>query len=608
MSPGFTGSQSDRDTPSRVMPGEIAEHSRSADARSWRRALELTAPIPRHPDVTFPVVIERAAATFGDAPALLSEQQTLTYRQLAARIDHYARWALSRQLAPGDVVGLMMPNCPDYLAIWLGITRVGGVVALLNTNLVGAALRHSIDIVAPRCLIVAAAFTGIAAAAAPRADIWVHGAGGQDRPRVDLGDFAAPGGCRRPPRLADRALYIYTSGTTGLPKAASVSHYRIMQWTHWFAGLIDARPDDRMYNCLPMYHSVGGIVATGAVLVAGGATVIRERFSAHRFWDDVARWECTLFQYIGELCRYLTAAPPHPRETGHRLRLACGNGLRGDVWQAFQDRFDIPRIIEYYASTEGSFSLYNCAGKIGAIGRIPAYLAHRFPVALVKRDADGNDVMRGADGFCVRCGPDDIGEAIGRLPDDPSDIGGRFEGYTDRDASEQKILRNVFNAGDAWYRTGDLMRKDRAGFFYFVDRVGDSYRWKGENVSTAQVEECLLSYPATADAVVYGVPVPGADGRAGMAALVPLPDFDLARLAEHLAARLPEYARPLFIRLCRRIAATGTFKPQKQALARQGFDPGAIDDALYVYDRRQNAFAVLDDARFAAIRRGETRP
>ncbi len=380
-----------------------------------------------------------------------------------------------------------------------------------------------------------------------------------------------------------------------------------MQWTHWFAGLIGALPNDRVYNCLPMYHSVGGVVATGAVLVGGGSVVVRERFSVSGFWDDIVRWDCTLFQYIGELCRYLVSAPPHPSEAAHRLRLACGNGLRGDLWTAFQDRFHIPRIIEFYAATEGSFSLYNCDGKPGAIGRVPSYLAHRFPVALIKFDIDAGEPVRGADGFCLRCAPDETGEAIGRLPDREGEIGGRFEGYTDGEASARKILRDVFAPGDSWYRTGELMRKDRAGYFYFVDRVGDTFRWKGENVSTTEIEEIIARCAEVIEGIVFGVEVPGADGRAGMAALVTDASFDLAEFAGTLNARLPEYARPLFLRLCPRISATGTFKPQKQTMARDGFDPAAIRDPLYFYDRGRGGFVPLDADLYQRIRSGAQR-
>jgi len=581
---------------------------RTASAESWRRALELTAPIAQNASETLPVIVERLAARYGTAPALLSERQNFTYRDLAARADHYARWALGQGLAPGDVVCLMMPNCPEYLAVWLGITRVGGVVALINTNLVGDALHHAIDVVRPRHVVAAAEFLDAVAEVLPRLDgfvqVWAHGAEGHGWPRVDQEPvdaiaalpFAAP-------TLRDRALYIYTSGTTGLPKAAGVSHFRLMQWTHWFAGLIGTTPQDRMYNCLPMYHSVGGVVATGAVLVGGGAVALRERFSASRFWDDVARWDCTLFQYIGELCRYLVGASPRPREHDHRLRLACGNGLRRDVWEAFQNRFEVPRIIEFYAATESSFSLYNCDGKPGAIGRIPPFLAHRFPVAIVKTDVDTGEALRGPDGFCTRCAADEVGEAIGKLVE----TGGRFEGYTDTAASERKVLRDVFEAGDAWYRTGDLMRRDRAGYFYFVDRIGDTFRWKGENVSTTEVEEAIAGCPGVAEAVVYGVAVSGADGRAGMAALVTDAEFNLVNFAAHIVARLPDYARPVFLRISDKIAATGTFKPQKQALARGGFDPSVTGDTLYVFDRFQGAFTPLDAALYGRIQSGEMR-
>jgi fatty-acyl-CoA synthase len=591
------------------LPGD----SSMAAAQAWRRALELTAPIERNPIVTVPIVIDRLADRFGESPALMSEHETLSYRGLAERGLAYAGWALGQGIVPGDVVCLLLPNCPDYLAIWLGITRVGGIVALINTNLIGAALTHCLGIVAPRHVIVGKTLLDTFAEARqsldPSVRCWAHGSDGLDFPRID--QATATGGApttadlqARAPALRDRALYIYTSGTTGLPKAASVSHFRLMQWSHWFAGLIDTTPDDRMYDCLPLYHSIGGVVATGATLVGGGAVVIRERFSASRFWGDVVENRCTLFQYIGELCRYLVNAPPHPREAEHRLRLCCGNGLSAGVWEPFQQRFRIPRILEFYAATEGSFSLYNCEGKPGAIGRIPPFLAHRFPVALVKHDVETGEPLRGEDGFCVRCAADEPGEAIGKIADG-GDGGGQFEGYTDRDASERKVLRDVFAGGDGWYRTGDLMRRDRGGYYYFVDRIGDTFRWKGENVSTTEVAEVIAACPGVAEAVVYGVAVPGAEGRAGMAAIVPAGDFDLTVLRRYVAKRLPEYARPLFLRLREVIEATGTFKPQKQELMRDGFDPSVTGDAIYFDDRPHGAFVRLDPAFHQRLQNGQ---
>src|SRR3984957_18817235 len=500
-----------------------ADDSGNSPLKAWVRALAKTAPIAENPTITLPICIADLADKFGAAPALGGEQESLSYRHLAERANRYARWALEQHLVRGDVVCLMMASCPDYLAIWLGITRTGAIVSLLNSHLIGDSLAHAVRVVAPRHVIVghefAAAFAAVRSGLAPQILCWAHGPGQHGLPRIDQavdgysGERLTSAECPLP-SIADRALYIYTSGTTGLPKAANVSHFRLMQWSHWFAGLLDTRPTDRMYNCLPMYHSVGGVVAIGATLVNGGSVFLREGFSARRFWDDIVKQDCTLFQYIGELCRFLLLSPPHPRETEHRIRLCCGNGLRADVWTPFKERFRIPQILEFYAATEANFSLYNCEGKPGAIGRIPSFLAHRFPIALVKFDVEAGKPVRNAAGLCERCATDEVGEAISKISSSGAGAAGSFEGYTDESASELKILRNVFVAGDAWFRSGDLMRKDGAGFFYFVDRVGDTFRWKGEKVSTSEVAEIILACPGVVEAIAYGVAIPGSEGRA----------------------------------------------------------------------------------------------
>jgi fatty-acyl-CoA synthase len=583
-------------------------------AKAWLRALEMTAPIAANPARTLPAMLDSLAERHGDAPALIAERESLSYRALAARANRYARWALAQNLAKGETVGLLMPNRPDYMAAWLGITRVGGVVALLNTNLTGRALAHWIEIVAPRHMIVAAELCESFADARPhltvRPMLWSHGVDAADVARIDrdlqrYSDGPLEAAEQRPVTIDDKALYIYTSGTTGLPKAANVSHARVLTWSLWFAGMMDTRPGDRMYDCLPMYHSVGGVVATGALLVAGGAVVMREKFSARRFWDDVARWDCTLVQYIGELARYLVNAPPHARETSHRIRLACGNGLRADVWESFTRRFAIPHVLEFYAATEGNLSLYNVEDKPGAIGRVPSFLAHRFPAAIVRFDLARGEPLRGADGRCIRCAVDEVGETIGRI--DGAAPGARFDGYTDAQASERKILRDVFKPGDAWFRTGDLMRKDAQGYFYFVDRIGDTFRWKGENVSTAEVAEAIARCPGVCDATVYGVEVPGHDGRAGMAAIVVGEGFDLAALHRHLAASLPVYARPVFVRIRAELDTTGTFKHRKDELAREGYDPGATGDAIYFNDPQRQTYVQMDAGQFSLIQKGQVR-
>ena len=300
-------------------------------------------------------------------------------------------------------------------------------------------------------------------------------------------------------------------------------------------------------------------------------------------------------------------APEQAAERDHCLRLACGNGLRPEIWGRFESRFRIPRILEYYAATEGSFSLYNCEGEKGAIGRIPPYLQHRMPVELVRFDVATGAPRRDAAGRCERCGEDEVGEAIGLIAGPQAGRVGRFEGYTDAAASASKVLRGVFSADDAWYRTGDLMRRDARGFYYFVDRVGDSYRWKGENVSTAEVSSVLTSIAGVLDGVVYGVAVPGADGRAGMAALIVDSSFDLSAFRDALTLRLPSYARPLFLRLIPALEATATFKPMKQALVTQGFDPATVSGPLYVDCPSARSFVPLDAALHRAIVTGQVR-
>ncbi|WP_456632406.1 long-chain-acyl-CoA synthetase [Bradyrhizobium sp. URHC0002] len=580
-------------------------------AKTWLKAIELTSQIETEPHRLFADVVEDWAERQPARPALLSDGQSFTYGELAARINRYGRWALSVGIRTGCTVCLLMPNRPDYLACWLGISRVGGTVALINTRLVGRSLAHCIDVARADHVILAAECLDAFETARPHLDrvpqTWSLGAGGAG---ADL-DAALAAVDSRPLSSAERghvtidgrALLIYTSGTTGLPKAANVSHRRILGWGGWFAGLTDASVDDRLYDCLPLHHSVGGVVAPCSMLRAGGSVAIAEKFSGTNFWDDIVRFNCTVLQYIGELCRYLLKAPASGPKAGHRLRLAVGNGLRGDIWEAFAGRFAIPQILEFYAATEGNFSLFNVEGRPGAIGRIPPALAHRFPAAIVKVDPDSGSAVRGDDGRCIACPHGEIGEAVGRIG--PADRGGGlFEGYTDPAETENKILRDVFAEGDGWFRTGDLMLRDEQGYFHFVDRVGDTFRWKGENVATGEVNDAIRGCPGVLDASTYGAAVPGAEGRAGMAALVVDQGFDFRIFAAHLARRLPVYALPVFVRFCRALDATETFKQNKQRLIREGFDPSVVGDPLFFRDPVTGDYCPINRAVYARMVEG----
>ena len=594
--------------------GNPRPRGKPSAARSWLKAIELTSRIEANPDRLFADVVEDWAARQPQRPGLISDTETFSYATLAGRVNRYARWALAAGIGAGDTVCLFMPGRPDYIAAWLGITKVGGVAALINTKLVGSSLSHCINVAAADHIILGHDLATVFETARPNLKrtptIWLHGGiaseAGIDAALDGLDGSPLTAVERRGVTINDRSLLIYTSGTTGLPKAANISHRRILNWGGWFAGLTGAAPEDRLFDCLPLFHSVGGVVAPCSMLTAGASVVLSDKFSAGAFWRDIVRWDCTLFQYIGELCRYLLKAPVSEFESRHRLRLACGNGLRGDIWEAFQARFSIPQILEFYAATEGNFSLYNVEGRPGAIGRIPPLLAHRFPAAIVRVDAELGVPVRSADGLCIACARGEVGEAIGRIGS-ADDGGGRFEGYTNAAETEKKVLRDVLAKGDAWFRTGDLMTLDDAGFFHFVDRIGDTFRWKGENVATSEVNEAVADCPGVVDATTYGVTVPGADGRAGMVAIVTDDRFDLAEFSDQLARRLPAYACPVFVRLCTALDSTETFKQKKQDLIRAGFDPRRISDPMFFRDPKSGAFVPIDAACYARISEGTIR-
>ncbi len=562
--------------------------------------------------ITISDIVEGFARDKPDNPAIFCLDEALSYRDLDRAANRYANWARGLGIGRGDVVALLMENRPDYIAAWLGLVKLGASAALINTNLKGQALAHSLATVEARHLILGAELMGsyddarALLNAPPKA--WISGGPAQDGEDLDAAlrasaDTLDPS-VRAGLTCKDRAFYIFTSGTTGMPKAANISHMRMLYMMYGFAGALNSGERDRMYNVLPLYHSAGGICALGVALTAGGSIVIRRKFSAREFWEDCHRYRATFFQYIGELCRYLLNAPPEPHERDHCLRAITGNGLRPEIWPAFQKRFAIPKIVEFYGATEGNVSMLNYDGKQGAVGRVPSYMRSTLLTRIVRFDVEREIPVRGADGFCIECEPGEAGEAIGRIENEP---GKNFEGYTRREDTEKKILRDVFEKGDAWFRTGDLMQRDAHGYFYFVDRIGDTFRWKGENVSTNEVAEALGVIDGVKEANVYGVAVPGMDGRAGMAALVVGDGFDIGGLAVRLAGSLPAYALPVFVRIRPEMEITGTFKLRKVELVKEGFDPAVIPDPLYVLDFAAQQYILLDEKRYGEIVDGNTR-
>jgi len=585
-------------------------------ARGLFRLLKRIKPIQLDSDILLCDDIEEAVDRFSDHVAFEDERRAVTFREFDAMANRFGHWAKGRGLKRGDVVALMMHNRIEFLAAWIGFSKVGVAAALINTNLTGPALGH--------CLAISGGFNVVAdedcwrqveeARAHVDRDmmLWVLGLPEEQESsnRRGLDNPVRGASSVRPARAGragltnrDTCLFIYTSGTTGLPKAARIPHSRARTYMRAFAGATRSTPQDRVFNVLPLYHSTGGLVGIGAGFLNGARTILRKKFSATSFWPDVKASKATMFVYIGELCRYLVNCPPHDDERAHKLRLAFGNGLRADVWPEFQSRFRIPEILEFYGSTEGNVSLFNFDGKQGAIGRVPAYLKSQINIRLIQFDVDTEQPVRGPDGLCrpVRVG--EIGEAIGEIG---SDIRHDFSGYADKAASQKKILTDVFKRGDRWFRTGDLMRQDGEGYFYFVDRTGDTFRWKGENVSTSEVEQALMEAPGVSEAVVYGVEVPGHEGKAGMAALVVDGKFDAAAFSAHVEGRLPAYAQPVFLRMIKAADTTGTFKYRKADLVADGFDPERTGATLYVRGGKAG-YAKLTAAARAKILAGETR-
>lgn len=545
--------------------------------------------------------------------AIRFENTLLTYGELDARANQYAHWGLAQGFQPGETVALFMENKPDYLAIWLGMAKIGVVSALLNTNLSGEGLKHCIEIGDSKALIVDTALEDLYEGTRELLDasLRVFSVGGDltgaisiDPSLPSLPTTRPPASHREDQRARDLCFYIYTSGTTGLPKAARLTQSRVLGMMRGFIDACHITERDRIYLTLPLYHATGGICGVGQAFLTGASLILRTRFSASHFWEDAVDYRATSFVYIGELCRYLVSAPPHPLEKAHSIRTGFGNGMSAEVWTQFIERFGIEKLIEFYGSTEGNVSFVNFNGKVGAVGRLPPYMRDKIRSRIVKFDVETEQPVRGKDGFCIETEPGEVGEAIGEITESPRQ---RFEGYKNPEQTEKKILRDVFRPGDMWFRTGDLMKRDEHHYIYFVDRIGDTYRWKGENVSTTQVAEALASFDVIELPNVYGVQIPGTEGRAGMAAVQLKPGATLhgKELASYVDQKLPHFARPLFIRIQLAAETTGTLKFRKVDLVKDGIDVNEIDDPIYVRLPGSDAFTLLTPEVYAKIEAGE---
>ena len=529
------------------------------------------------------------------------ENEHLTWSELANASSRVAHVLAAAGVKPGDVVALLAENSPFYVASVLGISRVGATAALVNTNLRGRPLSHAVEVSDAKVVLVSHTLESGLRECEELCQSLDCVLVFDENPYAGLlANTPATAYPPAPVKADDDFVYIYTSGTTGLPKPCRVSHMRVILAGAAFGPLMyDFRPGDKLYCVLPLYHANGLMLGVGSAMIARIPTAMRRSFSASAFWDDVDRYKATAVLYIGELCRYLVNSPPHPKELPNTVRVAVGNGLRPDIWPRFKARFGIEVIREFYGATEAPGFIANFSGREGSVGRIPlAGLAGWLRI--VQYDIDLEQHLRNEKGYCIPCGNDEVGELLIRVSKLPS-AGLEYRGYTDESATKKKLLNDVFKKGDQYFRTGDLLRRDADGFYYFVDRIGDTFRWKGENVSTAEVADVITHDESIDEATVIGVPVPNTEGQAGLAAVVPAGEFDPDRFW-NTVSDLPPYAQPCFVRVMGALAKTGTFKIQKNELRQDGVDPASVADPLYV--RTKAGYERLTQERWTDVKEG----
>jgi putative long chain acyl-CoA synthase len=561
-----------------------------------------------HSRVSIAAILREQARAIPDETFFLWESRAYTYEQADRRVNQLAHVLRDLGVRRGRHVAVLMANHPDYLTAVTALNRIGAVAVLLNADARGASLGHAIAAGAVDAMLVDPLHTEPALAVAPALPTWVLGATSAQAPvpapALDL-DPRLPTSPTTPPPGADSgfardlAMLLFTSGTTGLPKAARITNMRQVAAGLWASMLCELTPRNTVYCALPLHHATGILVACGAALCGGSRLALAPRFSTSGFWQDIRRYGADVVVYVGELCRYLVSAPGRPDEADHPVRLFVGNGMRGEVWESLLARFGPLRVLEFYGSTEGNVVLANITGaKVGSVGQP---ISGAGEVALVRWDVGAEAPVRAPDGSAQRPNVGEPGLLVSRI--DHERPLARFEGYVDAETTARRVLRDLFAPGDAWFDTGDLMRQDADGDFWFVDRLGDTFRWKGENVSSAQVAAVVSEAAFVAMAAVYGVALPGREGRAGMAAvqLAPGASFDGDALYRLVAKNLTPAARPRFVRVVPSLAMTASLKLDKTALQAEGADPGKVADALYHLDEDEKTFSPLDMDGYSAL-------
>jgi citronellyl-CoA synthetase len=561
-------------------------------------------------------MFQTTAAKYSNKSAIVCGDSELTWGQFNALTNQYAHSLKSQGVARGDCVAVLIENRTELLCSIFALAKIGATAGLVNTGLTDRPLAHCISIVeSKKCLVgqeLLAAVSGVKGdlTLQDKDYLWVA----DPLIIVDAPDWATNFSATLAGMPTDNlpetdeivageiALYIFTSGTTGLPKPAVIYHRKIMSAAKPYSKVgFHAKPSDRMYICLPLYHATGFLLGIGSCLYSGASMFVRRRFSATQFWPEVQKHQTTLFIYVGELCRYLAMAPECPDEKNNPLKTMLGNGLRPDIWDTFRNRFGVKRITEIYGSSEGNVSFLNILNKESTIG------TGSVVVMLVKYDIENDEIVLDEDGKVIEVEPGKAGLMLGQIDDRY-----KFDGYKNAGATNDKILTDLREPGDRWFNTGDLIRTVDVGFamglphYQFVDRVGDTFRWRAENVSTNEVGEILNACDQVEISNVYGVDIPGAEGKAGMAAITLMPgqQFSAAEFTEFVDRELPAFARPVFVRIEQQQDTTGTFKLFKGKLKQQAYHLDQVDEPIYVRQPKSKQYELLDHGFYEQLING----
>ena len=566
--------------------------------------------------------LEECVRNFGERNFLTEGDVRYTYAQLNQRANQVARALHAQGVKKGDVVAMAIENRPAFFFAWFGIAKLGAVAAFINTHVSGKPLVHALEVTSATAVIVGEECAGRFAETEGlntslsywhwpdedrRAPAGVLEQFGADLQALALAEDGSdtPQAWREGVKAGDTAQYIFTSGTTGLPKAAVISHARWLMAGDSMQLLWEISDKDCFYCFLPLYHGAASMSLTSTAMSAGARIVVRRKFSRSEFWNDIRRYDITFCQYVGEICRFLLSVPAADNDKNHTLRKMAGTGLSPEIWQQWTSRFgDVFQIFEGWGGTESNTNTINLDNRVGSCGRVPFW--EKTNLRLVRYDQEKGDYIRDANGFLQLADVNEAGEAIGMVINYPDVVAGRFEGYTNAEASEKKLMRNVFQQGDVWWTSGDLLRCDEEGYCWFVDRIGDTFRWKSENVSTMEVSDALGDFTGLDAITVYGVQVPGHGGRAGMAALVmnEAAQFDPKAFWDLAIARLPRYAAPMFVRLMDTPDMTGNYKLRKVDLQKHGYDAAQTSDPLFVRNDKLQAYVPVTLASVEEALRG----